>query len=111
MGIRSIFTAVTSLSPLLIRSAAVSAANCGRDARAPSGAVELWDWRAACSISRTSGHLAARRPGGAIMSTAVPQPQPHAQTPHQQAVHYGQENLAELRIYSHSNLLYWWPVW
>jgi len=45
------------------------------------------------------------------MSTAVPQPQPHAETPHQQAVNYAHENLAELRIYSHSNLLYWWPVW
>jgi len=41
----------------------------------------------------------------------APQPQPHLETPHEQAVHYAQENLAELRIYSHSNLLYWWPVW
>src|ERR1051325_508474 len=61
------------------------------------------------------------------MSTVAPQPQPQPQpvaqplvqqdpahphpTPHQQAVHYAQENIAELRIYSHSNLLYWWPVW
>ncbi len=58
------------------------------------------------------------------MST-VPQPQPQpvgqplvqpaaapAQaTPHQQAVHYAEENIAELRIYSHSNFIYWWPVW
>jgi hypothetical protein len=43
------------------------------------------------------------------MSTVTPQPQP--ETPHQQAVHFAQENLPELRIYSHSNLLYWWPVW
>jgi hypothetical protein len=39
------------------------------------------------------------------------QPQPQLQTPHQQAVQFAQENIAELRIYSHSNLIYWWPVW
>jgi hypothetical protein len=33
------------------------------------------------------------------------------QTPHEQAVHFAEENIAELRIYSHSNLMYWWPVW
>jgi hypothetical protein len=33
------------------------------------------------------------------------------ETPHQQAVHFAEENIAELRIYSHSNLFYWWPVW
>jgi hypothetical protein len=42
------------------------------------------------------------------MSTAIPQPQP---TPHEQAVRFAEENLPELRIYSHSNLFYWWPVW
>jgi hypothetical protein len=53
------------------------------------------------------------------MSTVTPQPQPQPQpppqaqpaTPHQQAVHFAEENIAELRIYSHSNLFYWWPVW
>jgi hypothetical protein len=61
------------------------------------------------------------------MSTVAPEPQPQPQpvaqpltqppaqaaagTPHQQAVHYAEENIAELRIYSHSNFLYWWPVW
>jgi len=34
-----------------------------------------------------------------------------AETPHQQAVHFAEENIAERRIYSHSNLFYWWPVW
>jgi hypothetical protein len=43
------------------------------------------------------------------MSTVVPQPQPG--TPQQQAVQYAEERVPELRIYSHSNLLYWWPVW
>jgi hypothetical protein len=47
------------------------------------------------------------------MSTVAPQPQPQPQpvTPHQQAVQYAEERVPELRIYSHSNLLYWWPVW
>ena len=51
------------------------------------------------------------------MSTAVPQPQPvpqpapQTQAPHQQAVRFAEEPIPELRIYSHSNLLYWWPVW
>jgi hypothetical protein len=57
------------------------------------------------------------------MSTVAPQPQPQPQpvaqplaqppvaSPHQQAVQFATENIAELRIYSHSNLLYWWPVW
>lgn len=50
------------------------------------------------------------------MSTvpAQPVPQPpvaQPQTPHQQAVQFAEEHLPELRIYSHSNLLYWWPVW
>jgi hypothetical protein len=55
------------------------------------------------------------------MSTVIPQPQPQPvpvaapqtqqPTPHQQAVHFAEENVAELRIYSHSNLIYWWPVW
>jgi hypothetical protein len=44
------------------------------------------------------------------MSTVTPQPQPQP-TPHQQAVYYAEENLPELRIYSHSNIIYWWPVW
>src|SRR5205085_236983 len=43
--------------------------------------------------------------------TAVPQPQPQQPTPHQQAVHFAEEHIPELRIYSHSNLFYWWPVW
>jgi hypothetical protein len=47
------------------------------------------------------------------MSTALPQP--GAQTPpldsESQAVQIAEENLPELRIYSHTNLLYWWPVW
>jgi hypothetical protein len=55
------------------------------------------------------------------MSTVAPQPQPQpaaqpqaqplAPSPQQQAVQFAQEKLPELRIYSHSNLLYWWPVW
>ncbi len=49
------------------------------------------------------------------MSTVVPQPQPQPQpqpvTPQQQAVQFAEERIPELRIYSHSNLLYWWPVW
>jgi hypothetical protein len=49
------------------------------------------------------------------MSTVTPQPQPQPPppqpTPHQQAVHFAEENMPELRIYSHSNLFYWWPVW
>lgn len=54
------------------------------------------------------------------MSTAAPQPQPQpvvqplAQqppSPQAQAVHIAEEQMPELRIYSHSNLLYWWPVW
>jgi hypothetical protein len=52
------------------------------------------------------------------MSTVTPQPQPQppqAQplqpTPRQQAVHFAEENIAELRVYSHSPLMYWWPVW
>jgi hypothetical protein len=42
---------------------------------------------------------------------APPPAQPQQQTPRQQAVHFAEENLPELRIYSHSNLFYWWPVW
>ncbi|HEX5272996.1 MAG TPA: hypothetical protein VFW33_21010 [Gemmataceae bacterium] len=55
------------------------------------------------------------------MSTVAPQPQPQPQpvaqplaaapSAHQQAVHFAEENIAELRIYSHSHFLYWWPVW
>ncbi len=45
------------------------------------------------------------------MSTVTPQPQPQPETPRQEAVQFAQENIPELRIYSHSNLLYWWPVW
>src|SRR5207248_2016637 len=63
-------------------------------------------------------HLRRASPWRSTMSTATPQPQPQppqAQplqpTPHQEAVHYAEENVPELRIYSHSNLLYWWPVW
>jgi hypothetical protein len=63
------------------------------------------------------------------MSTVAPQPQPQPQpvaqplaqapapaqpqgaSPHQQAVLFAEEKLPELRIYSHSTFLYWWPVW
>jgi hypothetical protein len=43
------------------------------------------------------------------MSTVSPQPQ--ALSAHQEAVRIGEEKVPELRIYSHSNLFYWWPVW
>jgi hypothetical protein len=47
------------------------------------------------------------------MSTVAPESQPQSPIPseHQQAVQFAEEHLPELRIYSHTNLLYWWPVW
>src|SRR5262249_53066931 len=48
------------------------------------------------------------RTGLSVMATATPAPVPAPQPPVAQGVEH---DLPELRIYSHSNFFYWWPVW
>src|SRR5947208_4401237 len=86
-------------------------------ARRSSAARERLSIGAPLAPAPDERHIGRASPRRRAMSTAVPQPQPQPQpqqfhpTPREQGKHFGEEPLPELRIYSHSNLIYWWPVW